>query len=380
MKYIERHLDKEEILKRISYFPVTAIIGPRQSGKTTLAHMLNPDVVYDLENPADVAALENPVLQLQRTKGLVVIDEIQRKPELFTTLRFLCDTRKDVRFCILGSASPDLIKKSSETLAGRISYYVLMGFRKDDLPEDALQHFHFRGSFPRSLLAPDDAMSNQWRKDYIKTYCERDLPLLGIRIPAYTMHKFWQMLAHYHANIINYSELGRSFGVSDVTIRHYIDILAGTFMVRLLQPFYANIGKRLVKRPKVYIRDSGILHTLLLIENSEQLYRHPKVGASWEGFALEAVCRALQKNDEEVFFYSVQSGAEIDLVWQHDGSMWGCEFKFQDAPVKTKSMVNAVQDLNIKKLWVIYPGSKEYNLAENIVVMPFEKIPVRWIY
>ena len=377
---LERKYDIEEIQKRIRYYPVTAIIGPRQSGKTTLAGMLRPDMIFDLENPVDMAALENPVLQLDKEKGLIIIDEIQLKPELFPVLRYLCDKNPECRFCILGSASPDVIKQSSESLAGRISFYVLMGFRKEDLPHSLLEHFHFRGGLPRSLLAPDDTTSVMWRKDYVKTFLERDIPLLGIRIPPYTLLRFWQMLAHYHANVVNFSEIGRSLEISDTQVRRYIEILAGTFMVRLLQPWYANIGKRLVKRPKLYIRDSGILHSLLMIESKDALLRHPKLGASWEGFALEAVVRSIKKNDDEIFFYGVHSGAELDMVWQHGGYAWGCEFKFSDAPVLTKSMHNAVQDLQLKKAWIVYPGQKKYKVKNTIEVIPFDDIPDVWVY
>jgi hypothetical protein len=355
-------------------------VGPRQSGKTTLAKTFIPDAMFDLENPVDFAALENPVLQLNKKRGLIVIDEIQRKHDLFPVLRFLCDTNPECKFCILGSASPDLMQKASESLAGRISYYVLLGFRKDDLTDELYEHHHFRGGFPRSLLAPDIAISNQWRKDYLQAYIERDIPQLGVKLAPHTVFKFCQMIAHYHGNIINYSEVGRSFGVADTTVRHYVEILTGTYIVRLLQPWYANIGKRLVKRPKIYIRDSGILHSLLMIDSMEALSRHPKVGASWEGYALEAVSRSIGKPDYETYFYSVHSGAELDLVWEHNGKMWGCEFKYSDAPVLTRSMQQAINDLHIEKAWVIYPGDRRYALANNIEVVPLRNIPPAWQY
>ena len=377
---LDRKYDKYEIQKRINYYPVTAIVGPRQSGKTTLAKMFCPDSIFDLENPIDYNALENPLLQLNQKKGLIVIDEIQRKPDLFPVLRYLCDTNHEIKFCILGSASPDLIKKASESLAGRISYYVLLGFRKEDLPEELLQHYHFRGGFPRSILAPDDETSNQWRKDYIQAYVERDIPQLGVKLAPYSVLKFCQMIAHYNGNIINLSEIARSFGISDTTVRHYVEILTGTYIVRLLQPWYKNIKKRLVKRPKIYIRDSGILHSLLMIDSKEALSRHPKIGASWEGFALEVVSRAIGKSDYELYFYSVHSGAELDLVWEDNGKIWGCEFKFSDAPVLTRSMQQAIEDLEIEKLWVIYPGNKHYKLSENIEVVPLHSIPPVWSY
>lgn len=277
---IERKYDIAEIKSRIKNYQITAIIGPRQSGKMTIARMLNPAKIFDLENPVDLIALENPILQFSGVKGLIVIDEIQRKPDLFPVLRYYCDNNQESRFLILGSASKDLIKLSSESLAGRISYYILTGFRKEDLSEEQYKNFHFRGGLPPSLLAENDRISNEWRKDYIRTFLERDIPQLGIRIPSYTLYRFWVMIAFYHGNIVNFSEIARSFGVSDTTIRHYLEILEGTFVLRILMPWYENIGKRLVKRPKIYIRDSGILHSLLSIEDRNTLYSHPKVGAS----------------------------------------------------------------------------------------------------
>ncbi|MCX7821083.1 MAG: ATP-binding protein [Brevinematales bacterium] len=377
---IDRKYDIKEIKTRIKNTPITAIIGPRQSGKTTIAKMLNPAKIFDLENPVDLIALENPVLQFSNINGLIVIDEIQRKPDLFPVLRYFCDKNPEKRFLILGSASKDLIKFSSESLAGRISYYILSGFRKEDLSETQYKNFHFRGGLPPSLLAENDKESNNWRKDYIRTFLERDIPQLGIRIPSFTLYRFWMMIAFYHANIVNFSEIARSFGVSDTTVRHYLEILEGTFVLRILMPWYENIGKRLVKRPKIYIKDSGILHSLLSIEDREALYSHPKIGASWEGFALEIVAKSIGKTDEELFFYSVHSGAELDLLWIHNGKKWGCEFKFSDAPKLTKSMETAFKDLNLEKLWVIYPGTQTYRLNERIIVLPLDDVPPYWEY
>jgi len=237
-----------------------------------------------------------------------------------------------------------------------------------------------RGALPPSYLAASDDDSQLWRSQYITTFLERDIPQLGITIPARTLRRFWLMLSNYHGQILNYAELGRSFGVSDMTVRKYCDILEGTFMVRLLQPWYANIGKRLVKRPKLYIRDSGVFHSLLSIEKHEQLYVSPKLGASWEGFALDIVCRALGKDDTEVFFWHAHGGAELDLYWRHGGKSWGVEFKYEDAPRMTRSMQTAIHDLQLAKLWIVYPGKSSYALANNVRAIPLSEIEAAWNY
>lgn len=377
---INRKIDFEEVKKRVQFYRVTAILGPRQSGKTTLAKRFEADDYFDLENPRDLARLDNPQLALESTKGLIIIDEIQRKPELFPLIRYLVDNNPDQKYLILGSASRDLIKQSSESLAGRISYYTLLGFRKDDVEKDQISRLWLRGGMPLSFLAETEKQSNQWRLDYINTFLERDIPNLGIRIPPETLRRFWQMISFYHGGIINLSEIGNSFGISDTTIRHYLDILKGTFMIRLLPAWYVNIGKRLVKRPKLYIRDSGILHTLLNIESEKALQSHPKLGASWEGFALESVVRSIQKTDEQVYFWSTHAGAEVDLFWQHEGKNYACEFKYMDAPKLTKSMKSALESLTLEKLWVVYPGKKEYLINENVTVLPLENIEANWEY
>ncbi|MBN2088779.1 ATP-binding protein, partial [candidate division KSB1 bacterium] len=284
---IDRKIEFQEIEKRIKNFKVTAITGPRQSGKTTIAKQFNASDYFDLENPRDLVRLENPQFALENKKGLIVIDEIQRKPDLFPLIRYLVDNNPEQKYLILGSASRDLIRQSSETLAGRISYFTLLGFRKDDISKADITNLWLRGGFPLSLLSESNEISSLWRQDYITSFLERDIPQLGIRIPAETLRRFWQMISFYHGQIINFSELGRSFGIADSTIRSYLEILQGTFMIRLLQPWFVNIGKRLVKRPKLYIRDSGILHSLLNIESEQALYSHAKVGSSWEGFAME---------------------------------------------------------------------------------------------
>ena len=374
MKIVDRRIDCDAFTKLMAIFPVVAILGPRQCGKTTLARTLKADHYFDLENPQDAALLDQPQLALEDLKGLIVIDEVQRMPDLFPFLRHLVDQNKKKKFLILGSASRDLIRQSSETLAGRIAYHYLSGFRLADIEPAKTKTLWLRGGLPRSFLAASDTDSYIWRTQYVTTFLERDIPQLGINIPARTLRRFWTMLSHYHGQILNYAELGRSFGVSDMTVRKYCDILEGTFMIRILQPWYANIGKRLVKRPKFYLRDSGIYHTLSSVETTKQLYAWPKLGASWEGFALECVCQTLGKQDSELYFWNTHAGAELDLFWQHKGKNWGVEFKYEDAPRLTRSMQIAVQDLKLSKLWVVYPGKKEYQLEKTISALPLEMI------
>ena len=245
---------------------------------------------------------------------------------------------------------------------------------------DELEQLWVRGGLPPSFLAEEDAVSMQWREDYIQTFLERDIPGLGIRIAVETLRRFWQMVSHYHGNILNFSELGQSFGIADTTVRHYVDILKGTFMIRVLPPWHANMGKRLVKRPKLYFRDSGLFHALLSVGNSDALHTHPKLGSSWEGFALECVWRSVGKSEEQAFFWATHSGAEVDLFWQHEGKRWACEFKYADAPTLTKSMISALSSLQLEKLWVVYPGPTGYPLHEKVEVLPLRDIPARWVY
>ena len=371
---IPRKIDLQKLEELLAQFPVTAILGPRQCGKTTLARQLAVDHFFDLENPRDLARLENPQLALEDLQGLIVIDEIQRSPELFPLLRYLTDTRSEQRYLILGSASRDLIKQSSETLAGRIAYYHLSGFRVDDVGGDHTRQLWLRGGFPRSYLADTDETSNRWRESFISTFLERDIPQLGFDIPASTLRRFWTMLSHYHGQLMNYAEFARSFGVSDMTVRRYIDLLEGTFMVRVLQPWHVNIGKRLVKSPKVYLKDAGIFHSLQSIETAEQLLSHNKLGASWEGFALECACQAIGESDRELYFWRTHAGAEVDLFWQNKGQNWGLECKFADAPRPTKSMRNAIADLELEHLWVVYPGGERYKIAEKATALPLSEM------
>jgi predicted AAA+ superfamily ATPase len=357
-------------------FPVVAILGARQVGKSTLSRTLQGFHTFDLENPRDLNRLENPQLALENLDGLVVIDEIQRKPELFPLLRYLVDLQPARRFLILGSASRDLIRQSSESLAGRIAYSGLGGFTLTETRKvDPDWHrLWLRGGFPRSWLAESDEKSAQWRTQFIQTYLERDIPQLGIRIPAATLNRFWTMLAHYHGQLLNCQELARSFGISDATVRHYLEILEGTFMIRLLRPYHANVGKRLVKAPKLYLCDSGLFHTLMDIPGRDSLESNPKLGASFEGFILEQVIRQLRLDPAGFWFYRTHAGTEIDLVWQKDGKRYGLEVKYSDAPRLTPSMRNGTEDLGLERLFVICPGGERYSLSDNIEVVPVNEL------
>lgn len=377
---ITRAIDREQLHELMDQFPVTTILGPRQSGKTTLAREFGAPHVFDLENPRDAALLEKPQLTLEALSGLIVIDEVQRVPELFPLLRYLVDTRPDQRYLILGSASRDLIQQSSESLAGRIAYHELGGFRLADVGSTEWRTLWWRGGLPRSYVAASDSASHRWREHYITTFLERDIPQLGIDIPAATLRRFWTMLCHYHGQVLNYAEFSRSFGVTDKTVRNYLDILEGTFMVRLLQPWHVNIGKRLVKRPKVYLRDTGLLHALLSIRDQRELASHNKLGASWEGFALEVAARAIGKRNEELAFWATHSGAEADLFWQEHGKNWAIEVKYADAPRMTKSMTSALADLELEHLWVVYPGNQAYALDKRVSTLPITDIGARWVY
>jgi hypothetical protein len=369
---IERKKDVENVRKLLDIFPSVALIGPRQCGKTTLSKELGGSLYFDLENPRDIARMENPQLLLERLKGLIIIDEIQHKMEIFPLLRSIIDNDAGKKFLLLGSVTGDLIRVSSESLAGRIGYYTLGGFRLEDLEKDKQERLWIRGGFPRSYLAGSDEKSRIWRDNFIKTYLERDIPQLGIKLPPYTLRRFWIMLSHYHGQILNYSELARSFGISDMTVRKYLEILSGTFMIRLLSPWYLSISKRLVKNPKIYIRDSGLFHNLQSINSLDDLLANPKLGASWEGFALENLCRSINKSDNEFFFWSTHSGAELDLLWQEHGKNWGAEFKYADAPKITRSMISTINDLKLEHLWIIYPGMVRYELSDKVSVLPLE--------
>lgn len=357
--------------------PATALPGPRQCGKTTLAKDIasrRKATYFDLESPADNARLRNPLLMLEAQQGLVVIDEIQQRPELLEVLRVLADRQPPpARFLILGSASPQLVEKSSETLAGRVESVDMGGFDLEEVGVQELQDLWVRGGFPRSFLAAADVDSVAWRENFIRTFLTRDIPQLGLRIPAATLRRFWTMLAHYHGQTWNGSEFARSFGVTDKTVRHYLDILTGTFMARQLPAWFENVKKRQVRAPKVYLTDSGILHSLLRLEDHHQVLGHPKCGASWEGFALEQVIRRYRVRDG--YFWSTHGGAELDLYFVARGRPYGFEFKLSETPQVSKSMRTAMRDLRLEHLWLVYPGKKSFPLEEGIGAVPLSGLP-----
>lgn len=373
---INRLLFLKEIGFAFSVNPIVAILGPRQCGKTTVSkdYISNinpyppPENYFDLENDRDLERLRDPLLVLSQLKGLIVIDEIQKKTDLFPTLRVLIDDKSlKQHYLILGSASRDLIKQSSETLAGRIGYLELTPFNLSEV--DSITTLWERGGYPLSFTAQTNDISIAWRKAFIKTYLERDIPSLGIEIPPENLRRFWMMLIHYHGSIFNASEIGRSLGISHKTVQSYADILTGTFMIRQLQPWHENISKRQVKSSKIFMRDSGILHTLLGINSYSDLLIHPKLGASWEGFALEEIIRYLRVDQEECFFWSTQQQAELDLLIVKNGKKLGFEFKYSASPNMTKSMQIACHDLKLDKLTVIYPGEIDYPLSKDIEVV-----------
>jgi hypothetical protein len=372
MFHISRMVPRLELVQRLfealEISPVVALLGPRQCGKTTLAKEIAEQqkaTYFDLEDPEDQARLENPKLTLNPLKGLVVLDEIQRRPELLPLLRVLADRRPlQARFLLLGSASPDLMKDASESLAGRIQFVDMSGFNLWEVGADKQQELWVRGGFPPSFLAENDAASMVWRENFVRTFLERDLSLLGFRMPPETMRRFWTMLAHHHGQIWNGTEIGTSLGVSHHTSRRYLDALVGAYMVRHLPPWFENIGKRVVKSPKIYLRDSGILHALLNLSGSAELQAHPKLGASWEGFALEQIITRV--GERNVYFWATHGGAELDLLVHTKGKRWGFEFKYQDAPKMTKSLHTALADLQLERVWVVYPGASSYALHERV--------------
>ena len=352
--------------------PVVAIIGARQVGKSTLARLVArvyPGAIttFDLENDEDLARLSDPILALKKLKGLVILDEVQHRPDLFPSLRVLAD-RPDApaRFLVLGSAAPALLRQSSETLAGRIAYYQLSGFLLDEVGLSRLDQLWHRGGFPRSFLARTDSESMEWRRSFIRTFLERDIPQLGIRVAASTMRRFWTMLAHYHGQIWNASEFARSFGVADTTIRHYLDILTSALVVRQLLPWHANIGKRQVKSPKVYVADSGLLHGLLNLPRPTDLEGHPKMGASWEGFVIEQLIARLGAEPDECHFWATHSGAELDLLVVRGAARRGFEIKRTSSPATTPSLRSALSDLNLSAIDVIHAGDRTFELNEHI--------------
>jgi predicted AAA+ superfamily ATPase len=374
--YLGRSFFEQQIKESIQRNPVTAILGPRQCGKTTIGRKIAESydsVIIDLEDPSDFELLSvSPKVFLEQQKGLVIIDEVQRMPELFPVLRVLADQNDSSRkFLLLGSASPDLLKNTSESLAGRIGFIDLTGFKMEEVGVENFRQLWLRGGFPRSYLSDSDESSYQWRENFIRTFLERDLNMLGINIPAMTLRRFWVMLAHYHGQIWNGAEFARSMAVSEPTVKRYLDILSGTYLVRQIQPWNENLKKRQVKSPKIYIRDSGILHVLLSLAG-EQILNHVKVGASWEGFVIEQLLQKLQTRD--YYFWRTHAGAKLDLLIFKNGKRIGFEITFSDKPQITKSMRQSTIDLKLDRLYLIYQGKHRLNLEENIRLLPMMEI------
>lgn len=384
---IERLKFLDKIRNSLLNNPVTALVGSRQSGKTTLAKEIaqeflrkgQPVHYFDLEYPEDLSKLDNPQRALEPLVGLVVIDEVQRRPELFPLLRVLSDrVPLPAKFLVLGSVSGALLKQTSESLAGRIQYIELPGFGIDEIESSLIDQLWIRGGYPRSFLAMDQEVSFEWRESFIQTFLEKDVGLLGIQVPPIQLWRFWQMAAHFHGQVWNHSELAKSLGLTSPVIKNYLDLLTNTFMVRQLHPWFENRGKRIVKSPKFYIRDSGLLHALLNIRSMDELRRHPKLGASWEGFALEQIIR-ISGQSRNAFFWATHSGAEIDLLINMRGERWGFEVKFSDAPKKTKSMSIASKDLKLDRVYVVYPGMQSYFLDDNTQVLPLMDVKTLFI-
>jgi len=358
---------------------VVVLYGPRQCGKTTLARQVAGAAAaeyFDLEDPVSQRRLSEPMLALRELRRLVVIDEVQRQPGLFPILRVLADRKPlPARFLILGSASPELLRQSSESLAGRVALVEMGGFNLPEAGLNAMRRLWWRGRFPRSFLAKSDAESRSWEENFIQTFLERDIREFGIQVPPVALRRLWMMLAHYHGQIWNASELARSLGESHTTVKRHLDILTGALIVRQLQPWHENLGKRQVKSPKIYIRDTGLLHALLGVPSFRFLEGHPKVGASWEGFVIEELLQLA--GERSAYFWATQSGAELDLLLLLDGSRYGVEVKYGDAPGITKSMRVALDDLGLRQLFVVYPGRDAYDLDKKVTVLPLQQIRAR---
>lgn len=380
---IQRQSRIRDVQRMLREFPVVGILGARQTGKTTLAQQVGAKARgqvhrFDLEDASDRSVLADPMLALRKLRGLVVLDEIQRLPEIFPALRVLADRKpRPARFLVLGSASPDLLRQGSESLAGRIAYAELDGFSLAEVDPRARDRLWLRGGLPPSFLAKSESASRRWRTAYVRSFLERDLPQLGFRVAGTTMERFWAMLAHYHGQTWNASAFARSFGVSDSAVRHYLDMLTSSLVVRQLKPWAENLKKRQVKAAKIYLCDSGILHSLLGIEDMRGLERHPKIGASWEGFALASVVDCLRADWRECFYWATHSGAELDLMVVRGRRRIGFEFKYGAAPAMTKSMRIALDDLQLSRLFVIHAGDREYDIASNVHAVPLSHVSDR---
>ncbi|MBI3553389.1 MAG: ATP-binding protein [Elusimicrobia bacterium] len=377
MPWIRRAALEERLTRALKRSAVTLLLGPRQCGKTTLARRLaarGDAAIFDLEDPETPLTRETLALNLRDKRGLVVIDECQREPALFPFLRVLADRRPlPARFLLLGSASPELVRGVSESLAGRVTHVEMEGFTLGETGSKQISRLWRRGGLPPSYLASSEDDSYRWRLDFIRTHLERDLPALGIRVPAASLRRFWMMAAHLQGQTWNAAELARSMKTQEGTAQRYLDILTGSFMVRQLQPWFENLGKRLVKAPKIYFRDTGLLHALLRLANERELQTFPRLGFSWEGFAIEEVIRRLDA-DRDAYFYKTHGGAELDLMIVRGGRRYGFEMKYVDAPTATKSMHVALEDLRLERLWVIYPGSRAFPLSKKITALPLARL------
>jgi predicted AAA+ superfamily ATPase len=379
---LERPRHLKAITSSLRHRPIVALLGPRQCGKSTLARSVakayaGRSTWFDLEDPQDVARLAEPTLALKPLRGLVVLDEIQRRPEIFPILRVLADRSPlPARFLVLGSAAPDLLRQSSETLAGRIAFHHLSGFDITEVGPDRIDRLWLRGAFPRSFLAKSEEQSLEWRENFLRTFLERDVPSFGIRIGPSTLVRFFAMLAHWHGNIWNSSEFARAFGVADTTVRGYLDVLGATFVARLLTPFAASISKRQIKSPKVYVRDSGLLHSLLRLRDREDLERHPQIGASFEGFAIEQIIQQTRTDPRDCYYWRTQAGAELDLLIVRGRHRHGFEIKRTASPKLTPSMRHALDDLDLDRLDVIHLGEHAFDLAKRIRAVPIRELAV----
>ncbi|MCG8461311.1 MAG: ATP-binding protein [Holophagales bacterium] len=377
---IDRAGHRDALRDLLEQFPVVGLVGARQVGKTTLARDLagrqhGSVHHFDREDPRHRARLDDPVLALEPLEGLVILDEVQLRPEIFPVLRVLVDRDPSPsRFLVLGSASPELLRQGSETLAGRIAYLELPPLSLAETGARLLEQRWLRGGFPLSLLADSDARSERWRQAFIRTYLSRDLAELGIDLPPETMRRFWSMLAHYHGDTWNGSELARAFGVSQKTVLRYLDTLCSTFMARRLAPWHENLAKRQVKAPKVYLTDSGILHSLLGLDSRLEVLGHPKAGASWEGFVLEELLQHLGTRQDEAHFWKIHAGAELDLFVHRGNRRLGFEIKLTTAPTTRRSMHTAIDALSLDELVVVHAGDDSFPMRERIRAVALRRL------
>ena len=372
-KIIQRKKELRSIQGALKVFPAVAILGPRQVGKTFLARQLKFDHYFDLEDPETFDQFRDPKFVLNDLEGLTIIDEAHRCPDLFPLLRGLLDFKAKQKYLLLGSASFEFVK-ITESLAGRIGYHYLDGFRLEEIGCDNWKKLWLVGGMPKAYLASNAQVSFRWIKDFITGYLVKDIRNLGLRVPAESLRRFWLMLCHYQGQVINYSEIARAMNVSDTTCRYYLDVLKNTYMVRVLKPWHINISKRQVKLPKVYIRDTGVFHQLIDIHDHRKLALYPKAGFSFEGFVIEQLCTVIGKQQDEVYFWATHSGAQLDLLWEYGGKLWGVEIKLTSSPQKTRSMHEAIRDLKLEHLWIIYPGEDVYRIDEKITVCSIKKL------